>query len=216
MKLYFVRHGESEANVLRIISNRGMVHGLTEKGRQQAAVLASELVDVQVRRIYSSPLLRAIQTAEILAHDLVAPVEISDALREPDCGIAEGRSDPTAWEMHDKVMREWLENKNWDARIEQGESFNDLRARFLPFLESITQDARDEDNLVLVIHGALCICMLPLVLRNIDSQFAMTQSRGRPTNARYVLAETTSHGLICRSWFGLDEKPPLDAEESIG
>lgn len=203
MKLYFVRHGESEANVSRTISNRGTVHGLTEKGRQQAAALASELVNTNVRRIYSSPLLRAVQTAEILSRELGVPVEIGDALREPDCGIAEGRSDPAAWEMHDQVMREWLENKNWDVRIEQGESFNDLRARFLPFLESITQDARDENNLVLVIHGALCLCMLPLVLHNIDSQFAMTQSRGRQTNARYVLAETTPHGLICRSWFGL-------------
>src|SRR6476646_8171101 len=43
MKLYFVRHGESEANLLREISNRGTRHGLTAKGRAQATALAQSL-----------------------------------------------------------------------------------------------------------------------------------------------------------------------------
>ena len=43
MRAYFVRHGESEANILEVISNRGSVHGLTEKGRRQANQLAGGL-----------------------------------------------------------------------------------------------------------------------------------------------------------------------------
>jgi broad specificity phosphatase PhoE len=180
-----------------------MIHGLTEKGRQQSAALATELIDANVRRIYSSPLLRAVQTAEIVSHATGVPIEITDALREFDCGIAEGRADPAAWAMHNAVLREWFENKNYDARIEQGESFNDMRAKFIPFIESVVKEYSADDHLVLITHGGLAICMLPLILRNIDFEFALTQSSGRPTNARYVLAETTSHGLICQSWFGL-------------
>ena len=42
MKLYFVRHGESEANLLHELSNRGLRHGLTDLGREQAGLLAEE------------------------------------------------------------------------------------------------------------------------------------------------------------------------------
>ena len=67
MRLYFIRHGESEANVLHEISNRGAKHGLTEKGRAQVAALAQKLGAIPFVKLYSSPLLRAIQTAEILS-----------------------------------------------------------------------------------------------------------------------------------------------------
>ena len=43
MWIYFVRHGESEANLLNEISNRGLKHGLTERGRAQASALAETL-----------------------------------------------------------------------------------------------------------------------------------------------------------------------------
>jgi broad specificity phosphatase PhoE len=47
MKLYFVRHGQSEANISRVISNRGWVHPLTEKGLQQAHDLAARLAEAR-------------------------------------------------------------------------------------------------------------------------------------------------------------------------
>ncbi|MBI5030717.1 MAG: histidine phosphatase family protein [Chloroflexi bacterium] len=200
MKLYFLRHGESEANILAVISNRGMVHGLTEKGRHQAAMLAEDLRHVTVKQIYSSPLLRAQQTAEILAHTLGAPIEITDALREFDCGIAEGRADEAAWDLHRGVVCEWLENKNWDARIEQGESFNDMQKKFVPFIERVIEEHAPDDNLVFVMHGAVAFCMLPLVLTNVDRSFIENHWI---KNAHYALTEVTPNGLVCRNWFGL-------------
>lgn len=110
MRLYFARHGQSEANVLEVISNRGLVHPLTDLGRQQAAELAQSLASVPIARIYSSPLLRAVQTAEIVSATLHVPLEIADALREPDCGIMEGRSDDAAWDEHRRVWHAWLED----------------------------------------------------------------------------------------------------------
>ncbi len=207
MILYFVRHGESEANILQVISNRGMVHGLTEKGRLQAAELATELRDAKVKQIYSSPLLRAVQTAEILSQATSAPIEITDALREFDCGIAEGRADQAAWDSYRALMREWFENKNWDARIEQGESFNDMRNKFVPFVQNVIQKHTPDDNLVFVTHGGVAFCMLPLVLTNIDLAFIENHWI---KNAQYALAETTPNGLICTNWFGLAVETNLD------
>ena len=82
MRLYFARHGESEANTTGVFSNRPPGHALTAAGREQAQGLADRLRAEGIAQIYSSPLLRAQQTAEILAATVGAPVEVPDALRE--------------------------------------------------------------------------------------------------------------------------------------
>ena len=92
MRIYFARHGESQANLLHEISNRGLRHGLTRKGREQAEGLARRLQGIPIATIYSSPVLRAIETSVILAHRLDVDYEVTEALREYDCGILEGRS----------------------------------------------------------------------------------------------------------------------------
>ena len=79
-KLYFVRHGESEANTLRIISNRESRFGLTALGRQQALTLAHSLSAVPISAIFTSPLLRARQTADILSRHLGRAYNVTDAL----------------------------------------------------------------------------------------------------------------------------------------
>ncbi|MEJ5311226.1 MAG: histidine phosphatase family protein [Anaerolineae bacterium] len=87
MKIYFTRHGESEANLLWEHSNRGFKHPLTEKGRVQANALARKLDGIVVTWLFASPIMRAVQTAEILSDALGVPYEITDALREYDCNL---------------------------------------------------------------------------------------------------------------------------------
>ncbi len=170
MRLYFVRHGQSEANVQMVISNRDLFHPLTELGRQQAEALAQSLADVPVAAIYSSPIVRAAQTAQIVAPIKGLPVEMADALREPDCGIMEGRGDEEAWAEHDRVTHDWVVQRKFDSRIEGGESFHDLRARFVPFVDRLMAEHGNTDhNILLITHGSLLYLMLPLVLTNIDS-----------------------------------------------
>ena len=196
-QLYFARHGESEANVLGVISNRGSQHGLTDKGRRQAIELASGLKGSGATRICASPLLRARQTAEALASVLGLDYEVTDALREFDCGIAEGRSDPASWELHRRVMEDWLQHGQLGARIEGGESYYDIRERFVPFIESLLDGMGEADASILVGHGGLYHCMLPQILANVHYAAA------RPfPNAAYVLAEARSEGLVCVEWCG--------------
>ena len=200
MRLYFTRHGESEANVLREISNRGLKHPLTEKGRQQAQALAAELLPAGITAIYTSPLLRAVQTAEILSEALGVGFEVTDALREYDCGILEGKSDPATWDAFWALREAWWPGRQWERRIEGGESFLDMQARFVPFIDGLlaADDLRDA-NLVLIGHGGLYLSMLPLVLANVDHEFASHQPF---PNTGYVLAENSSQGLVCREWCG--------------
>ena len=93
MRLYFVRHGESEANLLHVIANRGHRYGLTARGQQQAVALVHQLRQVPVSGLFTSPLRRAVETATILSHAWGRPFHLTEALREYDCGVLENRSD---------------------------------------------------------------------------------------------------------------------------
>jgi broad specificity phosphatase PhoE len=200
MKLYFVRHGESEANVLNIISNRGEKHGLTESGQAQAIRLAENLSTIHAQRIYTSPLLRAVETAAILAGRLRVSYTITDALNEWDCGEAEGKSDEESWQKHHELMEAWLHLGQWEKRIPGGESLLDVRKRFKPFVQELITTTKDKTHpLILVGHGGLFICMLPLLLMNLSPDFAFSHPF---LNTSYVDAETRSDGLYGLSWCG--------------
>ncbi len=198
MRLYFVRHGQSEANVQMVISNRDLPHALTELGRQQAEALARSLADVPITAIYSSPILRAAQTAQIVAAFRGLSFEFADALREPDCGIMEGRGDEEAWVEHRRVMEDWVWQRRFDSRIEGGESYHDLRARFVPFVDRLVAAHDDtDDNILLVTHGSLLYLMLPLVLSNI----ALESVGEYPMpNTAIIVAEKRASGLVCLEW----------------
>jgi broad specificity phosphatase PhoE len=139
MRIYFARHGESHANLLKEISNRGMRHGLTSKGRAQAQALAGGLDGQKITQIYSSPLLRAVETSAIVAKRLGVAYEISQALCEFDCGILEGRSDEQAWQIWQQLWEAWTIRHDWERRIEGGESLRDIQGRFEPFIDGLVK-----------------------------------------------------------------------------
>jgi broad specificity phosphatase PhoE len=196
MKLYFVRHGESEANTLGIISNRGLMYGLTDTGHQQAAALAAKLKDIRFARLVSSPLLRAIQTAEIVSRELGVPYEVTDALREYDCGSLEGQPFPPHLDDYLHLFSDWQAGQ-WDSHFEGGESLLDIQARFVPFIERITRECGETDNILLVSHGGTLLGALPIVLKNIDHAFAYGHHVG---NTAVIIAEARPEGLACLAW----------------
>jgi broad specificity phosphatase PhoE len=198
MRFYFVRHGESEANTQHIISNRGLQHGLTEMGRQQAAALAARLKDIRFAKVYSSPLLRAVQTAEIVSRELGAPCQVADALREFDCGTLEGESSRAHGDDYRRLFLKWQAGR-WDSRFEGGESLLDVQARFVPFVERITREHGEADNLLLVSHGGTLLGALPILFKNMDHAVAFTHP---PGNTDVVIAEARPEGLVCLVWCG--------------
>ena len=198
MKLYFVRHGESEANRLHIISNRGDHYGLTPTGRQQAHTLAKILQQHPISAMFTSPLCRAIETAEILSHLLGKPYQITEALREYDCGILEGKSDPASWQLHQDIANDWLLNQNWERHPDQGERLLDIKNRFLPFIDTLTHDiSLAEAHILLVGHGGLFKLMLPLLLTNIEPPFVVGQGIN---HTDCIIVERQPNGFRCLQW----------------
>ncbi|HZQ06383.1 MAG TPA: histidine phosphatase family protein [Anaerolineae bacterium] len=206
MKLYFVRHAESEANVTNEFSNKNPTkHPLTAKGRAQAHALADQLRDVDFAAIYSSPLLRAVQTAQILNTHLHLEIHITDALREHDAGDLEGRADPEAWQQYADCIRTWYVERDLDARVPGGESFNELAARFMPFFSDLVEKYDGTDvNILLVTHGGILHLMLPLVTKNIDPEFSYTNIL---KNAALIITEQQLNNFFCLAWDGIELSP---------
>lgn len=197
MKLYFVRHGESEANTRHIISNRESPFGLTPKGRMQAETLAERLQGTPVAAMFSSPVLRAWQTAELLSAAFGISCQATEALREYDCGILEEQSDRESWRLHRQYFEDWVLRRQYTSRPEGGECFLDIGSRFVPFIEDLVRTRNEDDTILLVGHGGLFLLMLPLVLTNVDHSFAVSHGMA---NTEYVLASLETDGLVCMQW----------------
>jgi probable phosphoglycerate mutase len=195
MKLYFIRHGESEANIQHVISNYGSHYGLTERGKQQVHVLAERLKDLPITTMYSSPVLRAMDTADILYQSLDLPYRVTEALREYNCGVLEGKSDEASWRLHRQYYEAWTLRQDYLSKPEGGESFVDIQNRFLPFIESLKPN--EDEDILLVGHGGLFHLMLPLILTNIDNDFVNSHGIG---HTECVIAELRADSFVCLQW----------------
>jgi broad specificity phosphatase PhoE len=195
MKLYFVRHGESEANTKHVISNRESTFGLTERGRGQARTLADRLKGIPFTAIFSSPILRTRETAEILSQAFSLEYQVTKALREYDCGILEEKADEESWRLHRYYYDEWTLRHNYTNKPEDGECFVDIKDRFLPFIDSLKHESNG--YMLLIGHGGLFHLMLPLVLTNIEDDFVRTHWIG---HTECVIAELQDGRFACRQW----------------
>lgn len=199
MRIYFARHGESEANVRQVFSNSTGIHGLTENGKAQAEKLAERLSGVSFSDLYTSPILRAFQTATIVGQALGLACRIEDALREYDVGVLEGQpytedTQRIYWE----VARQWVDVQQRDTRIEGGESHCEIAARFLPLIGRLQrQYGGTETNVVIISHGGTLRAMLPLLLDNIDAAYALEHPLGYTS---CVIAQEGDGAWDCVQW----------------
>ncbi len=93
MRLILVRHGQTPANVLRVLDTRIPGPGLTALGEEQARALVGALDGERVDALWASSAARAQLTATPLAHARGLAVQVHDGFRELEAGDLEGASD---------------------------------------------------------------------------------------------------------------------------
>ena len=129
VRIYLVRHGESEGNVAGIISDDpARIVNLTERGRGQAAATAEKLHNVQFVHAYVSEFARAQQTIDILLRHHRCPLQIDARLNERQSGL----DGLPVHVFHDLVWPDPLRIKP-----ERGESFLEQMERLRGFLDEI-------------------------------------------------------------------------------
>ncbi|WP_022818882.1 histidine phosphatase family protein [Fusobacterium russii] len=148
-KLILVRHGETDLNKNKIYFGK-LNPGLNETGKEQIKKTKEKLLNYRYDFIYSSPLLRAKQSAEICNY-LNLPINYSDNLRELDFGVFEGL---TFDEIQEKYPNEVKKaEKEWKTyNFETGEAPNQMYLRVMEFLKSLNFE---KDNLIVAHWGVL-------------------------------------------------------------
>lgn len=106
MRLVLVRHGETDFNRQRRIQGRSDLE-LNERGRKQAERLAQALKSERVEAIYTSPLRRAFETAQLIAHFHHLEVATLDGLMELDAGEVDGLTYDEMATRHGDFLEKW-------------------------------------------------------------------------------------------------------------
>jgi len=149
-ELILVRHAEAWCNVHDVVGGPLGCRGLTERGRAQARCLADRLkgeID-RVDVLYSSPRLRAVQTARMVADALDTPLRVDEELREQDLGAADGQS-------RSVLHRDFDGNpflEPWRPPYAGAESWSAYRARVQRLLRRLSH-VHAGRRLLLVCHG---------------------------------------------------------------
>ena len=161
----FVRHGETIANADGRLQGR-MDYILSETGRDQARKLHDRFKEekLEINHIYSSPLRRTRDTAQIVCGSWPVPIEYLDNLKEYDIGIFSGLT----WEeidlRHPKLSREFLRDRNWD-QVPKAESFKERNIRAHLFLSTVIRKHSDDDVIIAFTHGGILQNLLAVLMR---------------------------------------------------
>ena len=156
MLIYFVRHGESEGNKKGL--HQGPEVPLSEEGIKQGKVLAERLKKHKIDVIYSSPMVRAKQTAEIISDKLKIPVESWENLKEirnPSEIWGKSAEDERILEIKELARKKFLKG---DGRYSDEETFEELNKRAKGVLEHLLLRHREQS--VLCVSHATMIKMI--------------------------------------------------------
>lgn len=158
-ELILARHGETEWNVEEVF--RGQIDlELNQTGAKQAELLAESLSGVKIEAIYSSPLKRALKTAEAIARRHKFKVQTSPGLTDCDFGDWQGLSLREVKDRYRKLYQQWVESPQL-VQIPGGESLDEVRERALGVVNGVT--AKHTGAVVLVSHrvvNKVLICAL--------------------------------------------------------
>ena len=163
-KLFLIRHGESEWNILKKIQGQEDVP-LSSNGIVQAEKVAKRLLKEKIHHIYSSDLKRAYDTAKVIGSSLNIKVNKLEELREINFGSWQGLTSKEVQESHRDHHLIWMTNAH-KLSISGAETLLDVQERMIKVTRELIVRHPDE-NLLLVSHGS-AIKTLILGLLDID------------------------------------------------
>jgi broad specificity phosphatase PhoE len=197
VELFLVRHGETAWNEQRRFQGQTDVP-LSERGRAQAAAIASALGSIPFSHAYASDLQRASETAHTVVASRSLPVELDARLREFDFGAWEGLT----WA---QIVERWPE---FDQRLPtqplryepvEGERFEHVIARVRAFLDDLFARVSTGHALIVTHAGALHAVMQVLAPQGFDplgmvfSTGSITRLAMEDGRARIITLNDVSH-----------------------
>ncbi|WP_057768687.1 histidine phosphatase family protein [Lactobacillus selangorensis] len=194
-KLFFVRHGKTQWNLEGRYQGAHGDSPLLPESYAEIGQLAKYLDGTKFAHIYTSPLPRAVDTAETLAKDLKqdVPVTIAKGLREFDLGAMEGMRFTDVEAKYPEELHAFRHAPaDYHPEKIHGETFQQLIDRMTPTIEKIVHtDQTGTENLILVSHGAALAAEIQHLL---GTPIKDLRKDGGLTNSSVTVLETNDDG----------------------
>lgn len=159
MRIYLVRHGETEWNKIRRFQGRSNLP-LNYEGKKQARALALALKNTSLMAIYTSPLVRALQTARLIKDfHPSAPILEEKGFIEMDLGEFDGMKVQDWAKQYPDTHKAWNENPA-SVKMPGGESLGEVQDRAKKALERITQLHPPDDTILISSHNFVNLTIL--------------------------------------------------------
>lgn len=159
MRIYLVRHGETEWNRIRRFQGRSDLP-LNPKGIKQVKALALALKDKPLTAIYTSPLIRAVETARLInVFHPSTPIFEEKGFIEMDLGEFDGMNVRDWAEQYPDVQKAWHENPA-SVKMPGGESLMEVQVRAKEALERITRNHPTDATLLISSHNFVNLTLL--------------------------------------------------------
>jgi broad specificity phosphatase PhoE len=182
-ELILARHGETVWNVEKIYRGRTDVN-LDEVGIKQAELLGKYLSNWELKAIYSSPLRRALETANIIDRYQKIGVHIAEGLIDFDYGEWQSLPEQEVKRLYPTLHNEWHNNPH-RVRMPGGESLEDLRRRAMEVVNDVL--SKYQGSAVLVSHRVVNKVLICSLLELDNSHFwNIKQDVGGITIFNYV------------------------------
>jgi len=198
--LLLIRHGENEyVKTSKLAGRLPNVH-LNERGRQQATDLAEALKHAPLKAIYSSPLERAVETAEPIAQAHKLEIQLRPALMDTDVGKWQGRS----WKVLSRTKK-WKIVQQAPSRFTfpDGESFLQTQTRIASCLDEIAASHKQRDIVAVVFHAdPIRLAVAHFLGMPLDHFQRLACDTGSVTV--FYVSETGAHIMK------LNQRPPFD------
>lgn len=136
--------------------------GLNEEGKIQARAVAELLKGEEVDLLFSSDLLRAVETSRVIAGTSNLQINLLPSLREINFGVWEGLTFEEIQNRYPALLPEWLKDP-WGVRIPGGETAEEVRYRVTEAWNCIVQNASGAQAVIIVAHGGplrMLLCYL--------------------------------------------------------
>jgi broad specificity phosphatase PhoE len=196
--IYITRHGETEWNAEGRIQGHTDVP-LSERGREQARMLARRLADVRIDAAYSSDLSRAAETATTALGERDVPLRLTAELREYNKGVFEGLTAQEYREAYPDLYDASMEN-DLDFAPPDGETIRQTSVRLGGIFQKVRLDHMDETVLIVGHGGSLRAGIVSLLDLPLEANWkfvmhncSLTVVRTYPDNCVMHLYNDTSH-----------------------
>jgi len=151
-EIYLIRHGLTESNKKKIYAGWN-VESLCKEGVSALLEIGRKILEFKIEKIFSSPIRRAVQTAEVINSFLNTTVEIEENFKEMKMGPWEGLSENEVAKRFPKEWEIWNSNPS-KLKIDGRETLKGLQLRALKAIKKISNDS-GASRILAVTHVAI-------------------------------------------------------------